>query len=132
MNMKNIVVMMLLMAGLLAGCQKTQPTDDPLVSRAEALRPVAFATFDAWLFIEHQNRDIYRTNFTEAHDYSEQIRTNAASLLRFLEESRAAQKTNPNETNRRTLATAIAIVESHLRVCQNYIGEADQKSEGKK
>lgn len=125
---------------LLGGCSEKPATTpapvtafvDPLLERAEKLPGVALATFDAWLFIEHQNRDLYRTNFTEAHEFSEQVRTNAPALMGFLVESTALHKSAPSEQTRRKLATAVAIVESHLRVCQNYIGEANQKSEGTK
>jgi len=57
------------------GCTQLDKNADPLIVRAEQVEASALATFDLVLNVNDSNRDFFRSNAPEFHNFAEWLRT---------------------------------------------------------
>lgn len=110
----------------LCACSTLDPSADSIVVRAEQTRDVAVATFDAFLQLEYENRELLwkvDPGIKHAADY---IRLNERGWIKSLTVVIQAYKANRSAENRASLSTWLATVEEALRQAQEHLTRSEK------
>lgn len=114
---------------VLAGCAQLRPGADSLVVRAEQTQQIAFDTFNTFLTLENQNRDLYKQVLPDVHTAAEWLRApmvqpdgktlqRGLSILKSFDRVKMAYKYNRTAENKANLTTALATLETTLNEVQ--------------
>lgn len=110
----------------LCACSTLDPSADSIVVRAEQTRDVAVATFDAFLQLEYENRELLwkvDPGIKHAADY---IRLNERGWIKSLTVVIQSYKANRSAENRASLSTWLATVEEALRQAQEHLTRSEK------
>lgn len=119
-----------LMVGLLVvgtGCASILPGNDPLVVRAQQTRGVAFATFDAFVTIEHRHRDLLWKADPGFKHTADKIREGAPKWFKSFDAALASYRSTKTQDSRLSLSGSVAFLETSLAEVQGYLTQAAEK-----
>ena len=123
--MKNIKLIGILAICLLSfGCASILPGNDPIAVRAEQVERSAIAAFDAYVHIEYINRTNLAKVSTDFLKVADNIRRNSTNWVISLDHTILAYKHNRAESNKVSLATALATVSTALAEAESNIAKA--------
>jgi hypothetical protein len=133
--MKQIVILLLVCS--LAGCASLDPKSDVVEVRAEQTVSIAFDTFDTFLKLEMQNRDMLLKKAPEVAAFADTLRRPVmdsgkqvpwgVSLVESANRTRLAYKMARTPENKASLLSALAAVESALAETNKQLANANAK-----
>src|SRR3990167_10151456 len=131
LNISYLAILTLLCVSCSTSCTtRIDPGSDPLVVRAESLMTVALTTFDTFLAIEYNNKEIIKDRLPEIHKAAEWLRGSVdgniprgLAFIESLNKVKNAYKQNKTTEGKMSLATTIALVETMLREVQGSISK---------
>lgn len=100
--------------------------DDQIVVRSEQALSIALDTFDTFLKVEFENKELF-AKIPGAHDTAENIRRNGKKWIKSLEAAHDAYKGNRSAENHATLVTAYKVVQSAIAESKNYVSQSAKK-----
>lgn len=94
---------------LFTGCAAVAPGHDPVVVHAERTIAVSFDACDAFLRIEHAQREWYRIATPGLHDFAETLRADAPAAFTTARALLKAYKAARTPDHKANLDTALAL-----------------------
>lgn len=101
-----------------AGCASLEPSADAVAVRAEQTVATAFNVFDAFLNLEHANRDLVKAKAPAIHAFAERLRAPVTvdgqqvpwgiSLIQSANRTRLAYKANRTPDNQASMAAGLS------------------------
>jgi hypothetical protein len=124
---------LLLCAGLatlvFSGCgtMTVKEGADPIVVHAEQAAEGALETFDTFVLFEFQNRTALLALNPDIHKAAEEIRANGLTWIADLRAVTQAYKYNRSSSNRVSVITAQAILQTALQRARQHLADGQQK-----
>lgn len=96
--------------------------DDQIVVRTEQALRIALSTFDLFLKLEYDNRDLF-SNIPKAHETAEYVRRNGKQLIFSANTAKNAYKGNRTAQNHANLMSAYRGLKSALDESKKFISK---------
>ena len=109
---------------LIGGCAGILAGSDPIVVRAEQIEKASMVSFDTFVRVEYLNRPRLLSVSPEFLKQADRVRLNATNWVSALDATILAYKHNRAESNKVTLATALATLSTALSQTESLLAQA--------
>jgi hypothetical protein len=100
--------------------------DDQILIRSEQALRIALDTFDTFLKVEYDNRELVG-KIPGAHQTAENIRKNGKHWIKSLEKAHDVYRDNRTSQNHANLVTAYKVIQAAIEESKSYIKKAAEK-----